>query len=176
MTARRATLGMTVLRLGVCSCLASWSVYAGDGEPGGEGGGAPDGAVRQPDLALASEQLALDVSFASDDDGISAQAVAPLLKLGALVASLPGASVRVAGYADPRGSDEYNQELSLRRAQSVAAVLAAAGVPAERILIEGRGRSEAKAAAVQAQAFAAQRRVTVRVELPATDAQVARRE
>ena len=37
-----------------------------------------------------------------------------------------GANVRVAGYADPRGSAAYN-DLSQRRAQAVAAVLAARG-------------------------------------------------
>jgi len=52
----------------------------------------------------------------------------PLLKLGALVAAMPQARVRIAGYADPRGSQAYNSELSLRRAQGVAAVLMAAGV------------------------------------------------
>jgi len=129
-------------------------------------------------LLRQTDQLGLDIAFRTDDDGISAQSVGPLLKLGALVASVPEASVRVAGYTDPRGSDAYNQELSLRRAQSVAAVLTAAGVPGERIVIEGHGKGAPAAAdaASDADSYALSRRVTVRVELPAPAAQVAHRD
>ena len=254
MTGWNSKLRLRVLGLSVCSCLASWSSYAGDGELSGGGETAashetnvgvftglavgaaaagPVGAVvgaaaggwlgeryhreheskkalsidlahseaertrlsaelAQRDASLLearthsdrldstlqqADQLGLDVSFRTDDDGISAQDVAPLLKLGALAASLPEASVRVAGYTDPRGSDAYNQELSLRRAQSVAAMLTASGVPCERIVIEAHGRGEAAAAAGgDADGYALLRRVTVRVELPAAAGQVARRE
>ena len=253
MTAWKSGLRLRVLGLSVCSCLASWSSYANDGEvTGGEtsasreanigvvtglavgaAAAGPVGAVvgaaaggwlgdryhhqREAKSALSADlahseaertrlsaelaqrdgslleartqsarldttlqqtdQLGLDVSFRTDDDGIAAQQVTPLLKLGALAASLPEASVRVAGYTDPRGSDAYNQELSLRRAQSVAAVLTAAGVPCERILIEAHGKGGATAAEDgDADGYALQRRVTVRVELPAAEGQVARRE
>jgi outer membrane protein OmpA-like peptidoglycan-associated protein len=254
MTVWNSKLRLRVLGVSVCSCLASWSSYAGDGEVGGgettasretnigvftglavgAAAAGPVGAVvgaaaggwlgeryhreRDSKQALSTDlvhseaertrlsaelaqrddsllearthsarlevalqqtdQLGLDVSFRTDDDGITAQDVTPLLKLGALAASLPEASVRVAGYTDPRGSDAYNQELSLRRAQSVAAMLTAAGVPCERILIEAHGRGTAAAAAAggDADGYALLRRVTVRVELPAAAGQVARRE
>jgi outer membrane protein OmpA-like peptidoglycan-associated protein len=122
-----------------------------------------------------TDQLGLDVSFRTGEDGVSVQAMPPLLKLGALVASLPQARLRVAGYADPRGSVAYNEQLSRRRACSVAAVLTAAGVPQERILIEAHGDGEAAAADGDLDAYALERRVTVRVELPES-AQVASRD
>jgi outer membrane protein OmpA-like peptidoglycan-associated protein len=122
-----------------------------------------------------ADQLGLDVSFRTDDDGVAVQAMGPLLKLGALVASLPQAQLRVAGYADPRGSPAYNEQLSRRRAASVAAVLTAAGVPQERILIEAHGNAQASAADGDLDAYALERRVTVRVELPVSG-QVARRD
>jgi outer membrane protein OmpA-like peptidoglycan-associated protein len=122
-----------------------------------------------------TDQLGLDVSFRSDDDSVAAQAMSPLLKLGALVASLPQAQVCVAGYADPRGSEAYNDELSLRRAANVAAVLTSAGVPRERILIEAHGKSAAGKADGDLDAYALERRVTVRLQLPAS-AQVAARD
>jgi outer membrane protein OmpA-like peptidoglycan-associated protein len=112
-----------------------------------------------------TDQLSLDVSFRTDDDSVTAQAMSPLLKLGALVASMPEAQVQVAGFADPRGSDAYNDKLSLRRAESVAAVLACAGVPRERILIEAHGRSEAASADGDLDAYALERHVTVRLQL-----------
>jgi len=128
-----------------------------------------DATVQQTD------QIGLDVSFRTDDDGVTVQAMSPLLKLGALVASVPQAKLRIAGFADPRGSVAYNEQLSLRRARRVAEVLSAAGVPEERICIEAHGKVEAAAADGDLDAYALERRVTVRVELPAS-AQVASRD
>jgi len=123
-----------------------------------------------------TDELGLDVGFRTDDDSVSAQAMSPLLKLGALVASLPQARVCVAGFTDPRGSDAYNAALSLRRAANVAAVLASAGVPRERILIEGHGKAEAGGADGDLDAYALERRVTVRLQLLPAAAEVARRD
>ena len=47
-----------------------------------------------------TDQLGLDVSFRTDDDGVTVQALSPLLKLGALVVSVPQAPLRIAGFAD----------------------------------------------------------------------------
>jgi outer membrane protein OmpA-like peptidoglycan-associated protein len=122
-----------------------------------------------------TDELGLDVSFRTNDDSVTVQAMSPLLKLGALVASLPQARLRIAGYADPRGSDAWNDALSLRRAENVAAVLTAAGVPRERMLIEAHGKTESTSAPGDLDAYALERRVTVRMELLGSD-QVARRE
>jgi outer membrane protein OmpA-like peptidoglycan-associated protein len=128
------------------------------------------------DLSLQrTDQVGLDVGFRTDDDSVAAQAMSPLLKLGALVASMPQAQVRVSGYADPRGSDSYNDELSLRRAENVAAVLVCAGVPRERIFLEAHGKTESAAAAGDSDAYALERHVSVRLEL-SRPAQVARRD
>jgi outer membrane protein OmpA-like peptidoglycan-associated protein len=112
-----------------------------------------------------TDQLGLDVSFRTDDSEISAQALAPLMQLGALAVAMPQATVRVAGFADPRGSEEYNDALSLKRAQAVAAVLASAGVPASRVVIEARGKSESQSEQGDLDGYALERRVTVRLEL-----------
>jgi outer membrane protein OmpA-like peptidoglycan-associated protein len=135
--------------------------------------------VRAQSAELAAElsrtdQLGLDVSFRTDDDSVAAQAMSPLLKLGALAASLSQAQVCVAGYADARGSEAYNDELSLRRATNVAAVLASAGVPRERILIEAHGKSAAGDADGDLDAYALERRVTVRLQLPGSPAVASR--
>jgi outer membrane protein OmpA-like peptidoglycan-associated protein len=122
-----------------------------------------------------ANDLGLDVAFRTNDDAISLQTLPPLMKLGALAAALPEARVRVAGFTDPRGDDDYNQALSLRRAQAVAAVLASAGVAADRIVIEAHGNSDSTSTEGDLDAYAFDRHVTVRLELPGSD-QVARRE
>jgi outer membrane protein OmpA-like peptidoglycan-associated protein len=122
-----------------------------------------------------TDELGLDVSFRTNDDSIATRTMPPLLKLGALVVSMPQARVRIAGYADPRGSQAYNSELSLRRAQGVAAVLMSAGVARERILIEAHGKTESTSADGDLDGYAFERRVTVRLELPRSG-EVARRD
>jgi outer membrane protein OmpA-like peptidoglycan-associated protein len=122
-----------------------------------------------------TNDLRIDVGFRTNDDSISLQTLPPLLKLGALAAALPQAKVRVAGFTDPRGDGDYNQALSLRRAQGVAAVLASAGVAPERIVIEAHGKSDSTSSEGDLDAYAFDRRVSVQLELPGSD-QVARRE
>jgi outer membrane protein OmpA-like peptidoglycan-associated protein len=122
-----------------------------------------------------TEELGLDVGFRTNDDSVTAKSMSPLLKLGALVASMPDATVRVAGYADGRGSDACNDALSLRRAESVTAVLTSAGVPRERIFLEAHGKTEASAADGDVDGYALDRRVTVRLQRQGAAA-VARRD
>jgi outer membrane protein OmpA-like peptidoglycan-associated protein len=49
---------------------------------------------------------------------------------------------KVEGHTDAKGKNEYNQELSARRASAVQAYLVNQNVPAERLQAEGKGASE----------------------------------
>jgi outer membrane protein OmpA-like peptidoglycan-associated protein len=50
--------------------------------------------------------------------------------------------LRIIGHADSRGTDEYNQGLSERRAESLKAYFTSRGVDPSRVITEGRGESE----------------------------------
>jgi outer membrane protein OmpA-like peptidoglycan-associated protein len=50
-----------------------------------------------------------------------------------------GAIAEIVGYSDPYGQVDYNQMLSLRRAEAVASALVDRGVVADRLTVEGRG-------------------------------------
>jgi OOP family OmpA-OmpF porin len=66
-------------------------------------------------------------------------------KLDELADRAKGADVDrvvVAGYADRIGSEQYNQELSEKRAIAVKDYLAQKGVQGERVQAEGRGESD----------------------------------
>lgn len=68
-----------------------------------------------------------------------------MTKLDEVANSAQGAAVDrvvVVGHADRIGSEEYNKELSQRRAQSVKDYIAQKGTDAQRIDAEGRGESE----------------------------------
>jgi OmpA-OmpF porin, OOP family len=52
------------------------------------------------------------------------------------------ANVKLVGHADRSGSDNYNQALSLRRANTVKSALVREGVSESTIAVDGRGESE----------------------------------
>jgi outer membrane protein OmpA-like peptidoglycan-associated protein len=123
------------------------------------------GAQLEQTLA-AVDTIGMDVSFRTDDAAIKVEDMGPLLKLGALAAAVPDAKLRVAGFADPRGAADYNDELSMRRAEAVAAALACGGIGRERLIVEAHGAGESKSPAGDLDAYALDRRVTVRLERP----------
>jgi outer membrane protein OmpA-like peptidoglycan-associated protein len=52
------------------------------------------------------------------------------------------ATLQITGYTDTSGSPDYNQKLSERRANGVAAVLVQDGVPQTSLVVTGRGESD----------------------------------
>jgi len=73
----------------------------------------------------------------------------------------PGTSVRVVGHTDNVGTAAYNAQLSQDRAMAVARELIAAGTPAGRISVSGRGLSEPIAPNTTAAGRAQNRRVEI---------------
>jgi outer membrane protein OmpA-like peptidoglycan-associated protein len=111
-----------------------------------------------------TDDLVTDISFRTNDASINASSLSPLLKLGALAAAMPDVKVRVAGYADPRGSDELNDKLSKDRADAVAAVLAQSGLSPDQVIVEAHGKSQSESCDGDVDGYAFDRRVTVRIE------------
>jgi len=54
----------------------------------------------------------------------------------------PTVSAELQGYADKRGSDAYNQNLSQRRAQKVKTLIAEAGIDPSRLIVVANGEVE----------------------------------
>jgi outer membrane protein OmpA-like peptidoglycan-associated protein len=76
----------------------------------------------------------------------------------------PNRYVEVNGYTDSAGTDERNQRLSERRANSVTDVLVSAGVSASRIRTHGYGSSNPVASNLSAEGRAQNRRVEIVLE------------
>ncbi|MFC1685007.1 OmpA family protein [Pseudomonadota bacterium] len=92
-------------------------------------------------------KLSLDseVSFDFDRAEIKPAFRPSLDKLGDLLIKYNRTIVHVVGHTDNIGSDGYNRDLSLRRADSVVGYLISRGVPGDRMRTEGRGESEPRA-------------------------------
>ena len=115
-----------------------------------------------------SDEIETDVTFKTARASIDSIEAPALRKIGALAASLPaGARVRIDGYADPRGPAALNDDLSLRRAEAVALALEQAGCPQDRLVIAAHGSSESTSPRGDLDAYALDRRVSVRLETPA---------
>ena len=86
------------------------------------------------------------IHFEFDKHKLSKHSEAILQALGEFLAKEKDAwrYLRIEGHADNRGSDEYNQKLSERRANSVKEAIVSKGVAADRIEAIGFGESRPK--------------------------------
>ncbi len=101
------------------------------------------------------------ILFATDSSAVSGAAQNDLYALARNLNQYPNSRVEVVGHTDSTGAAAYNQDLSQRRAQSVAGILAAAGVSGSRLSATGRGESQPVASNDTAQGKAQNRRVEV---------------
>lgn len=80
-----------------------------------------------------------DVLFGTDQANLTPDGMATVRKLANVMQQNPNRSVLVEGFTDSTGTPAHNQELSERRAGSVAAALTSMGVARERVAMRGYG-------------------------------------
>jgi len=80
------------------------------------------------------------IHFDFDKADLRKDAVDTLTKHAAWLKDHADAVVLIEGHCDERGTDEYNVALGERRAKSVSELLAASGIPADRITTTSFGR------------------------------------
>ncbi len=91
------------------------------------------------------DKLTFQVLFASGEDTLNELDHQRVLKLADYLKEHPNLMVHLDGHTDIRGSDEYNNVLSLERAKSIKTALINEGIEAHRITLEGHGAHYAKA-------------------------------
>jgi outer membrane protein OmpA-like peptidoglycan-associated protein len=95
--------------------------------------------VKETDFEVRVD-LAADVLFDFDKDTLLPKAEETLNKAAAFVKERnKGGVIRIDGYTDAKGSDAYNEKLSLRRADSVRKWFQAHGLAALRFKTQGFG-------------------------------------
>ena len=118
--------------------------------PAGTGAGAPrfsslddllaGGAQISP--ATAPILMPTDLLFEYDSSTLKPAAAESLAKLGTLISRNAGATFRIEGHTDSFGTDAYNQELSVRRAEEVKEWLQKnMGISPDRITTAGFGKT-----------------------------------
>lgn len=100
-----------------------------------------------PATPVVAANTVRDANVIFDFDRFDEQAiVAGSASINTIVANIkaaePNGTVVVTGFTDRLGNVGYNQKLSQQRAVTVANLLVAAGIPAERIRVEAKGKTE----------------------------------
>src|SRR5467141_3203103 len=83
-----------------------------------------------------------DVLFDTGSYTLKPGAREKLAKISGIVLAHPGLNLQVEGHTDSVGTDEFNQQLSERRADSVRDFLAEQGVPGSAVSSRGFGKTQ----------------------------------
>lgn len=104
-----------------------------------------------------------DILFATDSADLRPDLRADLATIAGNLMRYPDSVVSVTGHTDSTGTAGYNQRLSERRADAVAAVLITSGVPARRVQARGAGQTMPVASNDTATGRAQNRRVEITI-------------
>ncbi|WP_339876109.1 OmpA family protein [uncultured Algoriphagus sp.] len=101
------------------------------------------------DTTIVLDQLVLDRSivleniyYDLDKADIRPDAALELDKLVQILKDNPAISIELSSHTDSRSSDDYNQNLSQRRAQSAVDYIVSQGISADRLVAKGYGESQ----------------------------------
>ena len=121
--------------------------------------------LKQQGFELTDEGWAFGLSgkvlFGSDVESLNKASTDIVERIGKALVGAGIDRVRVDGHTDASGKETYNQQLSLRRAQSVATVLKGVGMKEQNIELRGLGSSEPVAPNTTAAGRTENRRVSI---------------
>ena len=121
--------------------------------------------LKQQGFALTDEGWAFGLSgkvlFGSDVESLNPASTEIVQRIGKALLGVGIERVRIDGHTDASGKETYNQQLSLRRAKSVATVLTGVGMKEENIQLRGLGSDEPVASNDTATGRTENRRVSI---------------
>jgi outer membrane protein OmpA-like peptidoglycan-associated protein len=94
------------------------------------------------DPIFKNKEIILENIFYDYDEWVIREDAKPSLdELSAIMKANPTIRIQLSSHTDCRGTSEYNQELSQKRAQSAVEYLVSVGIPARRLEAQGFGES-----------------------------------
>lgn len=115
---------------------------------------------------FAADSLQFQVMFLTGEARLEPGSTERMTELAEFLTAQPDIRVALSGYADPRGDDSYNMQLSQQRIDAIETLLQANGVDDQRITGSAFGDRESTADEGNLDAYALERRVTIEL-LPA---------
>lgn len=110
------------------------------------------------------EGLQMEVLYPTGTAELGSDAAARVARLAGLLAQIPEMTVRLDGYADPRGDESYNADLSRARAEAVRDALVANGTDPRRISVYAHGETAVTSDNGDLDKYALERRVRIRLD------------
>lgn len=145
-----------------------------------DGDGVPDDQDQCPNTpygAKVDERGCWVVAYASffdfDKSAVKAQYLPAIQNAALVLKNYPDLVVEVEGHTDAIGTDEYNYNLGLRRAQAIKKVLVSNGVAANRLVVTSKGEARPIANNESSSGRAINRRVEIHVSQPGAQAPLA---
>lgn len=116
--------------------------------------------IARPEVVnLLQAGIAMDLLFRTDEHTLADTTGIRLNELATTLASMPDIQVQLDGFADERGDESYNHELSAKRVDFVREQLITAGIEESRITVAAHGESPAQDATTDS--YALERRVSL---------------
>src|SRR5471032_2889198 len=117
----------------------------------------------KPVVAAQKVSFAADALFDFDKAVLKPEGKAKLDDLTSKLGSINLEVIIAVGHTDSIGTEEYNQKLSISRAEAVKAYIIGKGVEADRVYTEGKGKTQPVADNKTAEGRAKNRRVEIEV-------------
>jgi len=119
-------------------------------------------------VSLLQAGIAMDLLFRTDESVLADTTGIRLNELATTLATMPDIQVQLDGFADERGDEGYNQQLSRQRVEFVRDQLVAAGIQPSRISVAAHGESPAQDESIDS--YALERRVSLTLFVDTTPA------
>lgn len=113
--------------------------------------------------ALPGRPAAFTLYFQEGTDTLTSDSEAEIARVFREIASRPDPEISVIGHTDAVGTVQFNDQLSLQRAQRVRSELVRRGIAADRIDASGRGKREPLVATADGVSEPKNRRVEINV-------------
>jgi outer membrane protein OmpA-like peptidoglycan-associated protein len=110
--------------------------------------------------------LSEKVLFGNNKSNLTPESTETVKKMGKTLAQINILHARLDGFTDNYGDESYNQQLSLKRANTVADALSQGGIPRMNLTTRGMGESHPIASNSTKQGRSENRRVAIVIEAP----------
>ena len=117
---------------------------------------------------IAENSVQLSLLFDSNQDQLSQAALEAIDRVTEAIKEVPNSLIRVDGYADPRGTEAFNLDLSYRRAENVANYLAKKGIERSRIMVRSIGEGQSSSGYDDYSAHVQERKVELKLDTSLT--------
>jgi len=125
--------------------------------------------IARPEVvSLLQAGIAMDLLFRTDESVLADTTGIRLNELATTLATMPDIQVQLDGFADERGDEGYNQQLSQQRVEFVRDQLIAAGIQPSRLSVAAHGESPAQDDSIDS--YALERRVSLTLFVDTTPA------